>query len=139
LVEIPNSDLKLEDVEKVFYVRPEGFYTDRKGCKYEYTSQEREEDLWYCYKASLRCADKINRGFSEEHTRGLLPFDIRQHFTVTFNIRSLFHFLDMRSPKDAQLEIRWLCDLMWPHVKIWIPEIAGYYEKTRWGKNKLAP
>ena len=135
---LPN-DLDLESVERVFYLRPVGFYTDRKGCKYQYSEDERREDLKYCYEASLRYADKISRGFSEEHARGLIPFDIRQHFTATFNIRSLFHFLDMRRPKDAQLEIRWLCDLMWPHVKDWIPEIAYHYEKTRWGKNKLAP
>lgn len=139
LANTPTEDLNMGCVEKVFYLRPVGFYTDRKGCKYEYSGDERRGDLKYCYEASLRYADKISRGFSEEHARGLLPFDIRQHFTVTFNIRSLFHFLDMRSPKDAQLEIRWLCDLMWPHVKEWIPEISAHYEKTRWGKNKLAP
>jgi thymidylate synthase (FAD) len=139
LARIPEEVLNLESVEEVFYLRPVGFYTDRKGCKYTYTEEERNEDLKYCYRAALRYADKIYQGFSEEHARGLIPFDIRQHFTVSFNIRSLFHFLDMRSPKDAQLEIRWLCDLMWPHVKEWIPEIADHYEKTRWGKNKLAP
>lgn len=129
----------LRDVEDVIYLRPVGDYTDRKGANYYYSEEARKEDLEYCVEACKLYAKRIEQGFSEEHARGKIPYDIRQHFVCSFNIRSLFHFLDMRTPMDAQLEIRALCDLMWPHVQEWIPELADYYYQKRWSKNRLAP
>jgi thymidylate synthase (FAD) len=49
------------------------------------------------------------------------------------------HFLDLRSKKDAQLEIRQLCDGIWPHFENWVPEIAEWYRENRWGKARLSP
>jgi thymidylate synthase (FAD) len=76
---------------------------------------------------------------SEEHARGKLPFDYRQHFVVSFNLRSFLHFCDMRNKKNAQIEIQKLCELMWPHFKDWVPAIAEWYETNRLGKARLAP
>ncbi|MFP3422992.1 FAD-dependent thymidylate synthase, partial [Bacillus sp. SIMBA_161] len=46
-------------------------------------------------------------GQSEEHARRLLYWDVvRQPFVFSGNARSLMHILDLRSKKDAQLEIR---------------------------------
>ena len=45
----------------------------------------------------------------------------------------------LRAKLDAQEEIRVLCDLMWPHMQAWAPEIAGWYEKSRLHKARLAP
>jgi thymidylate synthase (FAD) len=127
-------------IEEVFYTRPIGHYDDRKGVKYEYTEEARKNDLIDFYACALKYARKIEEGYSEEHARDIcIPYAIRQHFTVSFNIRSLFHFLDMRTPLDAQLEIRQMCDLMWPHVEQWIPELAAFYYAKRWSKNNLAP
>lgn len=127
-------------IEEVFYTRPTGYYNDRKGVKYEYTEEARKDDLIDFYVCALKYADKIAKGYSEEHARDIcIPYAIRQHFTVSFNIRSLFHFLDMRTPLDAQLEIRQMCDLMWPHVELWIPELAAFYYAKRWAKNQLSP
>ena len=69
----------------------------------------------------------------------MLPFDFRQHFVVSFSLRALLHFMDLRAKRDAQDEIRALCDLMWPHLATWAPEIAQWYEGTRYGKARLAP
>jgi len=49
------------------------------------------------------------------------------------------HFLDLRSKKDAQLEIQILCQLMWVHFQEWVPQIAEWYQKNRLGKAKLSP
>ena len=78
-------------------------------------------------------------GFAEEHARGILPFDYRQHFVVSFSLRAFLHFMDLRAKLDAQEEIRVLCDLMWPHMQAWAPEIAAWYEKSRLHKARLAP
>jgi thymidylate synthase (FAD) len=126
-------------VEDVFYLRPVGNYTDRQGHKYTYTEAMRMIDLSRCYDAACNYAARIRDGVSEEHARGMIPFDFRQHFVVSFSLRSLLHFLDMRAKADAQLEIRQLCALMWAPTREWIPEIADWYQRTRWGKARLAP
>ena len=131
-----NGELPLEDV---FYLRPVGEYTDRQGKKYSYTVKLRAEDVERCYDAAEAYAAKLELGFAEEHARGLLPFDFRQHFVVSFSLRALMHFLDLRAKADAQWEIQQLCELMWPHFEAWTPEIASWYRDHRWGKARLAP
>jgi thymidylate synthase (FAD) len=129
----------LATIEQLFYLRPVGDYSDRQGKKYSYTEAHRDRDLQYCWDAMWRYASDIQAGFSEEHARGKLPFDYRQHFVMSLNVRSFMHFLDLRSKKDAQLEIQQLCELMWPHFQAWVPEIAAWYESNRLGKARLAP
>lgn len=127
-------------IEDVFYLRPVGTYSDRQGKKYTYTEEHRSEDLRLCKAAAERYCHMVRYlGHAEEHARGILPFDFRQHFVVTFSLRSFLHFMDLRSKLDAQEEIRNLCDLMWPHFQSWAPEIAAWYEKTRLHKARLAP
>jgi len=125
--------------EDVFYLRPEGDYTDRQGKKYSYTQEFRKIDLARAFDAAGHYSHQLRQGLSEEHARGLLPFDTRQHFVVTFSLRSLLHFVDVRSKRDAQLEIQQLCNLLWPHMERWSPEIASWYGTTRLHKARLAP
>ncbi|ATW62813.1 thymidylate synthase [Synechococcus phage S-CBWM1] len=132
-------EAQLVELEDLFYLRPIGKYTDRQGKKYEYTAEMREEDLLVCFRAAKEYAHRLNLGYSEEHARGILPFDFRQHFVVSFTMRALMHFLDLRAKKDAQLEIQQLCELMVPRFEIWAPEIALWYEEKRLGKARLAP
>jgi len=128
-----------KDLEEIFYLRPVGEYSDRQGKKYYYSPEQRQADLDWCLEAAKRYQADLENGFSEEHARGKIPFDYRQHFVVSFNLRSLLHFLDLRFKKDAQLEIQKLCDLIWPHVEDWTPAIAQWYQKSRLGKSRLAP
>jgi thymidylate synthase (FAD) len=134
-----NAGSNTDQLDEVFYLRPVGNYTDRQGKRYSYSAEQRDADLDNCYDAALRYAHLIEQGCSEEHARGILPFDIRQHFVVSFNLRALLHFLDLRARADAQLEIQQLCELMVPHLRSWAPEIAGWYEAKRLGKGRLAP
>ncbi|MGI0490807.1 FAD-dependent thymidylate synthase [Alkalinema pantanalense CENA528] len=128
------------ELEEVFYLRPVGFYTDRQGAKYEYTATARQADRDWCEKLAQHYAQKIRvEGYAEEHARDLIPYAIRQHFVVSFNCRSLMHFLDLRAKNDAQLEIIQLCELIWPHFEAWAPAIAEWYHKNRWGKARLSP
>jgi thymidylate synthase (FAD) len=128
-----------KDIEEVFYLRPVGNYSDRQGKKYYYSPEQRQKDLEWCLEAAKRYKDDIDGGMSEEHARGKVPFDYRQHFVVSFNMRSLLHFLDLRYKKDAQLEIQKLCELMFPHLEEWTPAIATWYKTTRMGKARLSP
>lgn len=126
-------------LEEVFYLRPEGNYSDRQGKKYAYTAEQRQIDIGLCQQAAERYSYLLQAGFAEEHARGILPFDYRQHFVVSFSLRAFLHFLDLRAKLDAQQEIRELCDLMWPHLQSWAPQFANWYEKSRLHKARLAP
>jgi thymidylate synthase (FAD) len=126
--------------EEVFYFRPEGEYTDRQGKRYVYTAENRENDILATETACYTYFHKINQlGFAEEHARDSIPFNFRQHFVVSFNARSLMHFLDLRAKLDAQLEIRIMAQQMLPHFQQWMPEVAEWYLQTRLGKARLAP
>jgi len=127
------------DLEDVFYLRPVGNYRDRQGKKYFYSPEQRQKDLDWCGEAARRYEQDMIAGMAEEHARGKLPFDYRQHFIVSFNVRSLMHFLDLRGKRDAQLEIQQLCELMLPHFEAWVPAISTWYKSTRLGKARLAP
>ena len=65
-----NGELELEEV---FYLRPEGSYSDRQGKKYAYTAEQRGIDLALCQQAAERYRDLLATGFAEEHARGILP------------------------------------------------------------------
>lgn len=138
-VRICRAAIGLLDLEEVFYLRPVGDYSDRQGKKYHYSPDQRAIDLDLCRAAAHRYRDLLAAGFAEEHARGILPFDYRQHFVVSFTLRAMLHFLDLRAKADAQPEIRALCDLMWPHLEGWVPEIAAWYKKTRLNRARLAP
>ncbi|MEB3292036.1 MAG: FAD-dependent thymidylate synthase, partial [Synechococcales bacterium] len=126
-------------VEDVFYLRPVGFYSDRQGKKYEYTAEQRDEDMAWCLAGAQIYHQRIEQGFSEEHARSLIPFDVRQHWVMSANVRSLMHLLDLRWKSDAQLEAQHLCDLIWPHFQAWVPAIAEWYSTHRMKKARLAP
>jgi thymidylate synthase (FAD) len=131
---------KANCIEEVMYFRPVGEYLDRQGNKYKYKQQERELDILFTRDGMEYYCDKvINCGYAPEHARDFLPQNIRQNFVVTFNARSLLHFCDMRLPADAQLEIRDLATRLFEHFKEWMPSVAEFYEKKRYGRNQLAP
>ncbi|MBD1848930.1 FAD-dependent thymidylate synthase [Leptolyngbya sp. FACHB-711] len=127
------------DVEEVFYLRPIGSYTDRQGKRYDYTEELRQEDLSWCLEGCKRYQQRMEQGFSEEHARGLIPFDVRQHWVMSANVRSLMHLLDLRWKADAQLEAQQLCELIWTQFQDWVPSIADWYESNRAKKARLAP
>jgi thymidylate synthase (FAD) len=127
------------DVEEVFYLRPVGTYSDRQGKRYAYTEDMRKIDRIMCIDSAGRYKLALNAGLSEEHAREQIPYCIRQHFVVSFTLRAALHFMDLRAKLDAQDEIRQLCELIWPHIKAWTPEVAEWYEKARMHKARLAP
>lgn len=133
-----------EKTEKLFYVRPQGVYAgkgkDGKITSYVYSEQARNDDLRQCLHRAVLYRNAVEiEGYSYEQARGMLPFDIRQHWVMSFNLRSLMHILDLRWKKDAQLECQQLCDLLFEHAKMWCPEIMAWYEKNRMHKGVLAP
>lgn len=136
IIDAANGD---KDLEEVFYLRPVGQYRDRQGANYFYSEEDRATDLILCAQAAERYKELLDKGFAEEHARGILPFDYRQHFVVSFTLRAFLHFLDLRAKLDAQPEIQTLCDLMLPHLDHWTPAFAAYYREKRLHRARLAP
>lgn len=133
-------DSLYSEIEKVFYVRPLGAYTDRSGNRYQVTEDHRKDDLHDCLVAAAKYQDRIiDRGYSEEHARSMIPFDVRQHFVMSCNLRSLLHIMDLRAKKDAQLEVQQFCELVVPHLESWVPEIWEWYRENRYTKARLSP
>lgn len=131
--------ITLELAEETFYLRPLGIYTNRQGKTYQYTEVQRASDLIGVCMAARKYWQRLDQGFSEEHVRGLIPFDVRQHWVMSCNVRSLMHLLDLRFKADAQLECQQLCQLILPHFKQWVPDIASWYDSVRLKKARLAP
>lgn len=135
-----DSEEAFSKIEDLFYLRPVGDYKDRNGNNYKYTRSMRLGDLGLIWQAIDRYSAQIlDYGYAPEHARQMLPQNIRQTFTVTFNARSLMHFLDLRSTKDAQLEIRELSTMLFYLFSQWMPELAEFYKEKRLGKNRLSP
>lgn len=128
------------ELEDVIYLRPAGSYSDRQGKRYLYSDELRAQHLEVARRLVQNYATAVTRfGMAEEHARGMVPFDFRQHFVASFSLRALMHFLDLRAKEDAQLEIRQLCELMWPEFETWAPQVADWYRRNRWAKARLAP
>jgi thymidylate synthase (FAD) len=127
------------DIEKVFYLRPVGEYCDRQGKKYEYTDGWRRTHLEQCFDAAGQYALDIKNGMAEEHARGAIPFDVRQHWVMSGNARAILHLLDIRGKLDVQPETRVMTEMMFEKFKIWMPEVGSWFEKHRWRKGVLAP
>ena len=137
VIKVANGELNPEDV---FYFRIPGLYLDREGKKYEYDEKHRLISMEYCYDASRRYKHRvITLGYAEEHARDELPQNIRQNYVFTANLRSLLHFLDLRSKKDAQIEIQALCQATFPFLEAWAPNIWDYYAQKRLYRARLAP
>lgn len=136
VLKVAKGEMKIDDV---FYIRPPGFYTNRKGKKYEWTPEDYNNELDRCASSAVSYARLFDNGVSEEHARDYLPQNIRQNFVVTFSLRALLHFLDLRAKMDAQLEIQALCEAMVDQTRDWVPQIFDYYEEKRLHRAKLAP
>lgn len=127
------------DVEDVFYVRPAGFYTNRKGKKYDWTEEDRMRKLGRIISECEEYTEYYENGVCEEHLRDYLPQAIRQNFVVSYNLRSVLHFMDLRSKLDAQLEIQALCTQFEPLLENWSPNVWNYYSEKRLHRAKLSP
>lgn len=136
VVKVASGELQPEDV---FYIRPPGFYTNRYGKKYEWTLEDYQDELDFIYEGCKRYAIKYEKGMCEEHIRDYLAQAIRQNFVVSFNLRSVLHFMDLRAKMDAQLEIQTLCEQFIPILEKWSPNVWKYYQERRLYKARLSP
>jgi thymidylate synthase (FAD) len=128
------------DIKDVAYLRIPGKYPDRFGNgKIDYTLEDRVEDLEYVIQGFHRYAEKYGRGFAPEHCRSKIQFDIRQHFVLSGNMRTIMHLMDLRWKADAQLEIQAFSELLFGVFSQWAPQVAAWYLENRAKRGPLAP
>lgn len=79
--------------------------------------------------------DALAYGIKPEDARYILPNAMKTNIVVTMNVRSLFHFFDLRLGRRAQWEIRKLAELMAIEMEKVEPELMSIYydfrDKTR--------
>ena len=129
-----NPDL----LDNVIFIN-KGFQSDRHGNKAEISEEIIEMKKQLMLLSLKAYASQIEVGIPPEAARDILPHNYRQHFVVTFNLRSLLHFCDLRLKKDAQNNIVTLAEIMYEKCCLWSPEITQWYTKNRKGKARLAP
>jgi len=125
------------EIEEVFYFRPVGKYKDRVGHYFEYTDDMRQNDIWNTRQSAITYTNNIALGMPPEMARQYLSQNIRQNYTFSCNARSILHFFNMRTAKDAQIEIQTLCEYIFIEFTKWMPELAEYYRNKYWGKSSL--
>lgn len=86
------------------------------------------------------CADEykslLDAGYRPEDARFALPESTKTSVFVTIDIRSLFHFFDLRLGEHAQWEVMELADEMLEQLRSVEPELACVYEEFR-GKTRI--
>lgn len=138
--ECESEEEERELIEKTLYFRPSGrYYRNRKGVRYFYFKEERDEDIEKAKDSFREFVKRINDGQPYEMARSRFQYDFRQHFCFSGTIRKTFHWLDQRSKKDAQLESQTLAYMALEKAKEWSPTFFNFYEETRFGKARLAP
>lgn len=75
--------------------------------------------------------DALAYGIKAEDARYLLPNAMKTNIVVTMNVRSLFHFFDLRLGQHAQWEIRELAKLMATEMEKVEPELMQIYYEFR--------
>ena len=128
-----------EDAESIIYLRPVGTYKDRNSPSYEYTEGKRMRDLKIVKYLLLIYAENVKEGMPYEQARGLLPYDYRQDFSMTGTLQDVYHWLDQRTKKDAQLEVQTFAAQALNVLKQWSPNLMEWYELNRATKANLAP
>lgn len=126
-------------VEEGFYIRPPGRYHDRQGDAYQWTDEDVSADRVISERSACDYLAARQRGAAEEHARYRLTTNYLQCGTVSANLRTWFHLMDLRLKRDAQSEIQQLMELVALQVQRWAPEIYGWYQENRLGKARLAP
>ena len=103
-----------------WFVKPEAFCAGEDD---SVLMMEKDEFFYCCMlDAARNYQDALKAGIKPEDARYLLPGATKTNITMTMNVRELFHFLDLRTDKAAQWEIRELTEELIKQIK----DFLGY-------------
>lgn len=131
------------EVLRKFYVPTHFRYQDKKNKQAsngEFPETDylraRADYLEACDFAYAQYQKLIDAGVAREQARGVLPHSTYSSLYFTLNLRSLFHFLELRLASNAQLEIRQYANIMRDLVRDHFPITMGVWEDIRETKNE---
>jgi len=81
----------------------------------------------------------LDAGVPSEEARMILPLGTQINGTMSANLRSFFHLIDMRLAGDAQAEIRELARQVKDELHEWAPISMEVYDERVQGASKKAP
>lgn len=127
------------DVDDLYWYlsEEESNHKDRSGASYS-IDRNRERSMQYFNRQQFRNLVKAN--VPMEQARDILGSGIRTDFTMSCNLRTLFHIFALRTPLDAQLDVRLMMDHI-SHEIIksgWCQEMMIWHRKKYYGKSTLA-
>ncbi len=121
-------------IEDCVYLRPVGIYNN-----YFYSEDERNQDLEIIKTQFKLYHQKLDTGMSKEQARGILPYDLRQHFVMSGNLRAFWHLLDIRLKTNSQYETTETVKLIIEPLRGIIPQTMKWYLDNRGERGLLAP
>ena len=127
------------DVEEAFYIRPEGIYESRDRKGYVWDDRRRKDARHRMLVAAGDYADDLDAGIPPEHARHYLPSGYLQNATISGNLRSWLHLLEVRSKLNAQVEIQNVADLIHLELLRWAPDVVNWWVTNRQKKAILSP
>lgn len=88
------------------------------------------------YKTTIELAyntylDLMEKGISKQTARSILPVSLFSTALLTFDLRNLFHFLDLRMAKGAQWETRYVAKRMMIEGAVRFPASFGAYSELK--------
>ncbi|WP_153952898.1 FAD-dependent thymidylate synthase [Halosegnis longus] len=114
------QSLRYTEPETVEFERPETV-TDEDRARMQFT----QEDAAVAYQRM------IENGVEPEDARYALPMGTKVNMTFSANLRSLFHFDDLRDNAKAQDETVTFARAVWDELESWAPKSTSVYrEKT---------
>lgn len=121
---IPDKYRKLSQVGKTGdYNFEDGTPDQHAAVEVEYTNAC--EQAWHSYRTML------DAGVAKEVARGVLPTTLYSSMYLTFNARSLLHFLGLRMDHHAQAEIREVAEKMAWYLQASCPMTYEAWQKYK--------
>ena len=133
------SEGDLSTVDKCFYFRQVGYYQE-SGKRFFYSEEQRLKDINHTVETLKAYKERIDSGLGNETSREVtLTYNVIQNFTISFNLRSMLHLIDLRSTNDVDFITElWAKELL-GFFELWCPELHEFYMKTRYKKNRRSP
>lgn len=83
--------------------------------------------------------DAIDGGYGKQHARAIMPQGAAVHLSFTSNLRSAFHWLDLRRNGKAHPEARQLGIMLTELLEEWAPRSMEAYERNSNNNSLRAP
>lgn len=133
-IAIHEKDLPLETL---FSVRPEGNYPDHKGNRHPWSKEDREDQLSFGLSTAIDYKTKTDAGVSTQQATQWLTMNVLQNSIASGSLRAWLQLLDSHSRSHKTYEMKSLISKISDQIKIWVPEVYGWWSSQHRSKLDL--